>query len=99
MARKKPDKLAIDAGKARAAGMSYGKWKAMQEPVKDEKKIPEGSKECPYCGKVFYPSDVRQKYCDAVCCQKANDKRHRERKRERARQFYADKKRKGADNG
>ena len=36
MSRKtnEPDKLAQDAAAALAAGMSYGKWKAMQEPVK-----------------------------------------------------------------
>ena len=34
MNKKEPDKLAQDAAAARAANMSYGKWKAMQEPVK-----------------------------------------------------------------
>jgi hypothetical protein len=30
MAKKKPDKLAQEVSMAIAAGMSYGKWKAMQ---------------------------------------------------------------------
>lgn len=51
MAKKKEmDNLAKDAAAALAAGMSYGKWKAMQDPVKIEEpnpdEIPEGYKIC-----------------------------------------------------
>lgn len=67
MARtKKPDKLAIEAQKAKAANMSYGKWKAMQEPVKAEKQIPDGWKVCPWCKKAFKPV-CGQRYCELYC--------------------------------
>ena len=86
MARKKKemDKLAQDAAAALAAGMSYGKWKAMQDkPVVIEKKKDElepVKKICKYCGKPFIPRSYRsQLYCDIYCQQEA--KKEREHKR------------------
>ena len=77
MARKREmDNLAKDAAAALAAGMSYGKWKAMQgEPVQTTKpnELLEGWKVCPQCGKAYKPkkySNNRQIYCE-VACQKA----------------------------
>lgn len=65
MARKKMDKLSQDVAKALAAGMSYGKWKAMQDPVvikKEEKHY------CLYCGReLFKGMKGIPKYCDAYC--------------------------------
>lgn len=88
MARKKkePDKLAQDAAAALAAGMSYGKWKALHSsPVKIEKKIPEGWLVCQYCGKAFKPTTRRpQKYCELACQKQASDERYRKRKAEAA---------------
>jgi hypothetical protein len=66
MGRKKVDKLAQDASKAIAAGMSYGKWKAMQQPVKTENGLPEGWKICPQCGKKF-KAGKNKKFCEAYC--------------------------------
>lgn len=66
MGKKKPDKLSQDAAKALAAGMSYGKWKAMQQPVSTENGIPEGWKACPQCGKPFRPTRGK-KYCEPYC--------------------------------
>jgi hypothetical protein len=67
MARKKaPDKLAQEVSKAIAAGMSYGKWKAMQPPVTEEKGLAEGWKVCPYCGKRFKAKNGK-KYCEDYC--------------------------------
>lgn len=84
MAKKKaPDKLAQDAAAALAAGMSYGKWKAMQDPVKIEKpkldEVPEGWRKCKRCGEPFKPNKYgrNQIYCDIVC-QKSD---YREKKR------------------
>ena len=74
MARKKTDKLAEDVKKAIAAGMSYGKWKATQEPVKPEKTIPEGWKVCEYCGKPFKPVGG-QKFCEIYCREQAYSKK------------------------
>ena len=80
------DKLTIDAMLARQANMSYGKWKAMQDPVVAVKPmIPDGWKECVECGKPFKPHDVRQRYCEQFCQRRANIKKNRERAREYAR--------------
>ncbi|MBQ2785850.1 MAG: hypothetical protein IJF02_05055 [Oscillospiraceae bacterium] len=81
MARKKkePDKLAQEVAQALACGMSYGKWKAMQDPVKIEKKLPEGWKACEWCGKHFKPKTARpQKYCEVNCQRAASKLRHNE---------------------
>lgn len=57
------DNLAKEAKLARQAGMSYGKWKAMQNPVKINKEIPEGWSVCQWCGQPFKPKTKRpQKY-------------------------------------
>ena len=89
MAKKKEmDKLAQDAAAALAAGMSYGKWKALhpqtvaEKPEADE--VPDGWKMCKYCGKHFKPSNSGQRYCD-IQCQKATQRiRDREYKRKQA---------------
>lgn len=78
--KKEPDKLAQDAAAALAAGMSYGKWKGLQPPVKIEKEIPEGWKICEYCGKPYKPTTGRpQKYCEANCTNKAFQERHKQK--------------------
>lgn len=76
MARKrKLDRLDIEAKKATDAGMSYGKWKAMQPR---EKPAPPKQKEklelkCQMCGNTFYRSDKRHtKYCSPECQHKAH---------------------------
>jgi hypothetical protein len=80
------DNLARDAMLARQAGLSYGQWKAMQEPVKPVKeKIPEGWYVCRYCGKPFKPRVKRtQKYCEWICMQRAQREREKRRKAERS---------------
>ena len=70
MAKQYPDKLSQEAAMALAAGMSYGKWKAMQNPVKIEpKKLPIGieTKKCPWCGVEFFSMDNKTKYCSKRC--------------------------------
>ena len=78
MARKKknePDKLAQEVRQAIAAGMSYGKWKAMQPVVAiDPKAIPDGWKACEYCGKGFKPTQGKR-FCDIECRRVAYKKR------------------------
>ena len=64
--KKKPDKLAQDAAKALAAGLSYGKWRAMQQPVQVEKESEKDYKTCPNCGKKF-KAGRNKKFCDAYC--------------------------------
>lgn len=76
MARRKPDKLDLEAKAASDAGMSYGKWKAMQNPVRIEQpKTEQGRKiTCAFCGKEVYRKDKRRaKYCSPLCLQRATN--------------------------
>lgn len=88
---KEPDKLAQDVSKALAAGMSYGKWKAMQDrPVKVKKGIPVGWKVCQYCGDPYKPSSGRRQfYCGADCQRKAQLERYRYRNTKYMREYRA----------
>ena len=82
MAKKKePDKLSQDAASAKAAGMSYGNWKALQsDPVGEKAGTPEGWQECQYCGKLFKPKTKRpQTYCEIYCQREAQKERDRQR--------------------
>ena len=94
MARKKKemDNLAKDAAAALAAGMSYGKWKAMQEEGAIERKLPKGWRVCLHCGKPFKPTgNSIQKYCEYVCQRAAADARSREKAAQRQ-QAYRERK-------
>ena len=76
MAKDKEDKLAQDAAAARAANMSYGKWKGLngQTPVED--KLKDGWKICEWCGAKYFPrTGQNRKYCDAYCCTEASKAR------------------------
>ena len=76
------DNLARNAMLAKEAGMSYGRWKAMQEPVKPEKKTPEGWIPCKHCGEPFNPGKYRtKKYCCDECRIAYGKKRDAERKK------------------
>ena len=82
-AKNEPDQLAKDVSAAIAAGMSYGKWKAMQDPVNiyQPKDLPEGWKLCAYCGKPFkIKSSKKQMYCDIYCQRAAQKERDRQKK-------------------
>lgn len=97
MAKKKKemDNLAKDAASALAAGMSYGKWKALQENPVPEKKtdeIPEGWKTCKRCGKPFNPKSKTQKYCEALCQIETAKEKDRERHNKRMQQYRERKK-------
>lgn len=78
---KEMDKLAQDAAAALAANMSYGKYKAMQNPVKIEKPaLRAGWKICPWCGTPFKLKNNRVKiYCDIICQKAAQGARERQR--------------------
>jgi hypothetical protein len=83
MARRKEDKLAKDVAAAKAAGMSYGKWRAMRWLQGDVEEIkapvkPKGLKECPWCGTLFKPKR-NQQYCDFNCQRAAQEDRMRVR--------------------
>lgn len=77
MARKKMDKLSQDVAKAMAAGMSYGKWKAMQDPVVIK---PKEKHYCLNCGRELIPKTRNPpKYCDAYCGNAYREKKYREK--------------------
>ena len=77
MAKKKEtDKLLLDMIQCEkdGFGVHYGRWKAMQNPVKvvKEEEIPEGWCRCQHCGRIFKPTIKRpQKFCDYVCRREA----------------------------
>ena len=76
-------KLGNEVSQAIAAGMSYGKWKAIQPVVAPPpKNPPEGFKVqvCAFCGCEFINSNNRaMKYCGDVCRIGANDERRRKK--------------------
>lgn len=79
------DHLARDAMMAKQSGMSYGKWKALQDPVPvKEYPIPEGWRKCEYCGKPF-KKKKGQRFCEFYCREQAYRARVIEHKEERTR--------------
>lgn len=81
---KKPDKLAQDAAAALAAGMSYGKWKALQPVAVKEEKPPKpyyDMRECAICGLEFrVGANGRKKYCSEECVREAENRARREKR-------------------
>lgn len=77
------DNLARNCMLAKQAGMSYGKWKALQPIVPIEKKevIPEDWKKCEYCGKQYMPYRKSQKYCEMYCQKEAYKEKVRQQKK------------------
>lgn len=81
------DRLARNAMLAKQAGMSYGKWKAMQPLVKvEEVTVPEGWRKCEYCGKPFKRKSGKR-FCDDVCRRKAYQPRALENKQNQSRKY------------
>lgn len=73
--QKQPDRLAVESSMAVAAGMSYGKWKDMQDPAKKVPlPIPDGWRACEYCGKPFKRVQAKR-FCDVFCQRKSYKKR------------------------
>lgn len=92
------DNLAKNAMLAKEAGMSYGRWKALQyqqQPKKEKKpdEIPEGWVHCEHCKKPFKPKTKHQRFCESNCQQQAFYLRNHERELEKMR-IYREKKRK-----
>lgn len=88
------DNLARNAMLAKQAGMSYGKWKAMQPIVPVvKKKIPDGWKACEHCGEPFKPKQG-QRFCDIGCRNEAYRKRGNAIKRE----YYRKRREEGVTN-
>lgn len=88
------DRLARNAMLAKQAGMSYGKWKALQPIVKvEEKSVPEGWRKCEHCGEPFKGKSGKR-FCDVYCRQKAYEPRAKEIQLEYMRKY---RERKGMD--
>ena len=78
------DSLTKNAIEAKQAGMSYGKWKAMQpQQEKQDEKIPDGWIKCLHCGKPFKPTP-NQKFCEYYCRYLHNLQEKRKQEKERA---------------
>lgn len=89
------DRLARNAMLARQAGMTYGKWKAMQPVVPIEKKgvIPDHWVRCEECGKAFPPKGSKR-FCDLECRRIAYEKtRYDKKKRAEYMRQYREKRR------
>lgn len=86
--KKEPDKLAQEVSQAIAAGMSYGKWKAMQPKAETPKKPPVVDFEpmtCAFCGCEFVDgANKRRKYCGDRCKARADAQRKYEKKEQAA---------------
>lgn len=87
MAKKKEvDNLARCSNEALAAGMTYGKYMALKyekeqaEKAKTHNSYPlPGWKVCPHCGKKFYATHGKMKYCSDICGANAHYKMQRDR--------------------
>ena len=94
------DQLTLDCIAARKAGMTYGKWKALQPRVEvvihqEEEKKPEikggmSIRECKYCGKAFSTANGQMYYCDYDCYYEAARIRNKERYRMKKERMMAD---------
>ena len=79
MARKKElDQLTRDVLEAEKAGMTYGKWKAMQSHRKPEPKTnPESDRRCKVCGKAIPLGSRRSTFCSDECKMQWDYKKNR----------------------
>ena len=88
------DNLSLDAIDAEAAGMSYGKYKAMHPKTKDanearlqKKREPKPPKlyalPCNYCGRIFESPSRSRRYCSDECKGKNDGARWRQSKRDK----------------
>lgn len=82
------DQLAEDAAAAKAAGLSYGKYKALQRenllpPVRNPQPKMAGVQLCLICGLLLPTKGCRRKYCGPVCADIANQRYEAARREER----------------
>ena len=82
MAKKEMDQLTKDCIEAQKAGMSYGKWKAMQPPREKPKQKEEkpSNKRCRVCGTAIPMTSKRMVYCSDECQKKYDYHANRTRK-------------------
>lgn len=88
---KEIDRLAVNAKAAMDAGMSYGKWMALQYGAKRQQakeivpKSVSDTRACAWCGKEFRMENrpANKKYCCDRCKKKADNQRCRKAYQER----------------
>lgn len=84
------DQLAEDAAAAKAAGLSYGKYKALQREnllpsiKKPLPKVASGPL-CMICGQPMPTTGCRRKYCGPACADTAVQRYEAEKREERRR--------------
>ena len=98
------DELSRDAMLAKQAGLTYGKWRALQWEEECKKnpeakackkeQIPEGWEKCEYCRKLF-KKQTTKRFCDIYCRRMANYAKESAKAAER----YRRKKERAAENG
>lgn len=76
------DNTARDAKAAKAAGISYGKWKILH-PETAPKKVEKAKyhRVCPCCGADFVTDRVDKVYCNPDCARICNYRNYYARKR------------------
>ena len=79
------DKLTLDSTAAIAAGMSYGKWKALHpvSPYQERVYTDVETKVCHHCGKTYPVVNRGTKYCGDECRRAVINKRKVEQNRKR----------------
>ena len=82
------DQLAEDAAAAKAAGLSYGKYKALQREnmlPSLKKPLPKvtGGPLCVICGQPMPATGCRRKYCGPACADIAVQRYEAEKREER----------------
>lgn len=85
MAKKEMDQLTLDCIEARKAGMTYGRWKALQPPKEkapDQVEEEPSGKYCRVCGKMIPRTSPRKVYCSNTCMNQYDYYRAKKKKRE-----------------
>lgn len=83
------DRLTLDSIAAQKAGMSYGKWKALQprEVVIPKEEVP--IRVCRFCGKELIDTHPLRLYCDDGCKHEVEIVKERERYRRKKERMIA----------
>ena len=83
MAKKELDKLSLEMIQCErdGFGVSYGRWKATQKPVKIEPVgISENTPKCPECGAYIFHPRHNQIYCCFDCQRRGASRRMNQKK-------------------
>lgn len=82
----KRDQLSLCVKRARAMGLSYGKYMALQETIKPSpppKPKADLMRSCSNCGEIFFASRDSQIYCCKTCSDRGRNRRKSTRRRKK----------------